>query len=163
MDRLLDLSENFVLSCGTVPIDIPRGLVLLLLHRPNGKYMLPKGRKNVGETLEAAAMRETTEESGFKCSLFKHQLHTNAQELVDSRHTEPIAIQQQIHQGVRKIIFWYVSEVDSCGQRMSGTQEDWKDFDVEWVAMADAPSRCSHADDGRIVEKALEAVRRPAS
>ena len=163
MNRLLDLSEDFVLSSGTVPIDIPRGLVLLLLNRSNGRYVLPKGRKNVGETMEAAAMRETTEESGFNCSLFKHQLHTNAQELIDSHHTEPIAIQQRIHRGVRKIIFWYVSEVDSCSQRMSDTQEDWEDFDVEWVRMSEAPSRCSYPDDGRIVEKALEAVHRPAS
>ena len=160
MDRQLDFSEDFVLSSGTVPIDISKGLVLLLYYRPKGEFMLPKGRKNVGETLEAAAMRETTEESGFKCSLFKHQLHTNAQELVDSYHTEPIAIQQRMNQDVRKIIFWYIAEVDSSSQRMSDTQEEGEDFDVEWVCIENAPSKCSFDDDRKILAKALEAVRR---
>ena len=62
MDQLLHLSDEFVLSSGTVPIDIHNGLVLLLYCRPKGEYMLPKGRKNVGETLEDAAIRETFED-----------------------------------------------------------------------------------------------------
>lgn len=158
MDRLLDSSYDFVLSSGTVPVDIPKGLVLLLYYRPKAEYMLPKGRKNVGETMEAAAIRETTEESGFDCHLYKHQLHTNAQELRDSHHTEPIAVQQRMNQGVRKIIFWYISEVDSCSQRVADTQEEGEEFDVEWMPMEDAPLKCSFDDDRRVVEIALEAV-----
>ena len=161
MDRLLDFSKDFVISCGTVPIDISRGLVLLLYYRPKGEYMLPKGRKNVGESLEAAAIRETMEESGFQCHLFKHQLCTNAQELSDPYHTEAIAVQQRMTQGVRKLIFWFISEVDSCSEQKSDTQEEGEQFDVEWVRMEDAPSKCSFVDDRRIVEKALEAVPRP--
>lgn len=163
MDRpggLLDVSDKFVLSSGTVPIDIPKGLVLLLYFRPKGEYILPKGRKNVGETLGAAAVREALEESGFECRLFNHQLPTKAQQLKDSHHIEPIAVQQRIHQGVRKIIFWYISEVDSSTLQMPDTQEEGEDFDVEWVRMDDAPSKCSFVEDGKIVEKALEAVPR---
>ncbi len=163
MDRLLDFSDDFVLSSGTVPIDIPKGLVLLLYNRPKGEYMLPKGRKNVGETLEAAAIRETTEESGFECHLFQHQLLTNAQETRDTRHTEPIAVQQRINEGIRKIILWYISEVDSCSRQMADTQEEGEEFDVIWVRMEDAPSRCSFVDDQKTVKKALEAVPRTPS
>lgn len=161
MDRLLDFSDDFVLSSGTVPIDISKGLILLLYYRPKGEYMLPKGRKNVGETLEAAAIRETAEESGFECRLFKHHLPTKAQQLAESQHTEPIAVQQRMNQGVRKIIFWYISEVDLCSRQVADTQEEGEEFDVEWVRMEAAPSKCSFADDRRIVEKALEAVPRP--
>ena len=161
MDRLLDFSNAFVISCGSVPIDVSRGLVLLLYYRPKGEYLLPKGRKNAGESLEAAAIRETMEESGYHCHLFKHQLHTNAQELGDSYHTEAIAVQQRMTQGVRKLIFWFISEVDSCSEQRLDTQEEGEDFDVEWVRMEDAPSKCSFVDDRRIVEKALEAVPRP--
>ena len=163
MDRLLDFSTNFVISYGSVPIDVSRGLVLLLYYPPKGEYMLPKGRKNVGESLEAAAMRETKEESGFECHLFKHQLHTNAQELNDAYHTEAIAVQQRITAGVRKLIFWFISEVDSRSEQMPDTQEEGEAFDVEWVRMEEAPSKCSFLDDRRIVEKALEAVPRPSS
>ena len=161
MDRILDFSEDFVLSSGTVPLDISKGLVLLLYYRPKGEYLLPKGRKNVGETLGAAAVRETTEESGFECRLFKHTLATNAQQLAEADHTEPVAVQQRVNQGVRKIIFWYVSEVDSCSQQKLDTQEEGEEFDVEWVRWEDAPLKCSFADDRKIVEKALEAIPRP--
>ena len=160
MDRLLDFSSDFVISCGSVPMDLSKGLVLLLYYRPKGEYMLSKGRKNAGESLEAAAIRETFEESGFRCHLFKHQLHTNAQ-LSDTYHTEAIAVQQRMTQGVRKLIFWFISEVDSSIEQKSDTQEEGEEFDVEWVRMEDAPSKCSFVDDRKIVEKALEAVPRP--
>ena len=163
MDRILDLSDDFVLSSGTVPLDISNRLVLLLYYRPKGEYMLPKGRKNVGETLEAAAVRETTEESGFECRLFRHGLSTNAQQLTEPKHTEPIAVQQRMNKGVRKIIFWYISEVDSHSHQKSDTQEEGEEFDVEWVRMEDAPSKCSFVDDRVIVQKALEALPHPAT
>ena len=162
MDRLLDFSEDFVLSSGTVPIDIARGLVLLLYYRPKGEYMLPKGRKNVGETLEDAAVRETTEETGFNCCLLEHTLATNAQERFYPYHTEPIAIQQRMNQDVRKIIFWYVAEVDSTSQSMHYTQEG-EEFDVVWLGLDDASSKCSFDDDRKILAKALEAVLRMPS
>ena len=160
MDRILDLSDTFVLSSGTVPLDISKGFVLLLFYRPKREYMLPKGRKNVGETLEAAAVRETTEESGFECRLFKHKLATNAQQLTEPEHSEPIAVQQRVSQAVRKIIFWYISEVNSGSQRRLDTQEEGEEFDVEWVPMEDATSKCSFVDDRKTVEKALEAIPR---
>ena len=161
MDRILDLSDDFVLSSGTVPIDISKGLVLLLFYRPKREYLLPKGRKNVAETLEAAALRETTEESGFECHLFKHKLSTNAEQLIASEHTEPIAVQQRVNDGVRKIIFWYISEVDSGSPQNLDAQEEGEEFDVVWVRLEDAPSKCSFVDDRKIVEKALEAIPRP--
>ena len=157
--QTVSLSEHFILSVGTVPIDIDKRLVLLLYYRPKNEYMLPKGRKNIGESLEAAAVRETKEESGFECRLVRHRLFSNAQGQVgDEGHTEPIAVQQRVVGGVRKFVFWYVAEVDFTAQRMTDTQEEGEDFDVEWVRIEDAVSKCSFVDEGRIVEKALEAV-----
>ena len=158
MSPLLDLSEAFALSSGTVPIDISKRLVLLLYYRPKGEYLLPKGRKNIGETLEDAAIRETTEESGFECTLFRHQAPKNAQEPKESHHTEPIAVQQRMNQGVRKIIFWYISEVDSCSLQKFDTQAEGEDFKVVWVPMENAAKRCSFLDDRRIVERVVEAA-----
>ena len=65
-----------------------------------------------------------------------------------------------MNHGVLKIIFWYISEVDSRSQPMTDTQEEEEEFDVVWVRMDEAPSRCSFVDDRKIVEKALEAVPR---
>ena len=72
------MSDKFVVSSGTIPIDTSKSLVLLLYYRPRGEYVLQRGRQNVGETLEAAAIRETMNESGFECQLFKNQLPTSA-------------------------------------------------------------------------------------
>lgn len=103
-DRRVDFSDGFSLSSGTVAIDCDRGLVLLLYHRSKREYLLPKGRKNVGETLQAAAERESWEESGYSCRLLRHSLPTRAPQPTKAPHTGPIAVQQRISQGIRKII-----------------------------------------------------------
>ena len=159
-NRLLDFSDHFVLSSGTVAIDCERDLVLCLYYRPKGEYMLPKGRKNVGESLQAAAQRETWEESGYTCRLLEHSLPTRTPQPPQMPHTEPIAIQQRSSVGIRKIIFWYVAQVDSSDRPTEDTQEEGEDFQVRWVCRKDAPSTMSFAEDGKIVEKALSAVPR---
>jgi 8-oxo-dGTP pyrophosphatase MutT (NUDIX family) len=65
MNRSLHLYESFVISCGTVTLDIDRSKVLVIYLRKTGEYYLPKGRKDVGEQLEATAVRETYEETGY--------------------------------------------------------------------------------------------------
>ena len=157
-DRFLDISNDFVLSSGTVPIDYSKHLILLLYHRPKGEYLLPKGRKNVGETLQAAAIRETTEESGYRCRLLEHHLPTRAPNLPSSLHTEPIAIQQRFHQGIRKIIFWYVALVDSSDPQIENTQEEGEDFESRWLPVEEAAATISFDEDRRIVETAIGAI-----
>lgn len=141
-----------------VAIDCTRDLVLLLYYRTKGEYLLPKGRKNVGETMEAAAERETWEESGYKCHLLRHSHPTRAPHPTNTPHTEPIAVQQRFSRGIRKIIFWYLAQVDSSDRQATETQEEGEDFEVHWVCRDDAPSTMSFAEDREIVEKALSAV-----
>jgi len=48
----------------------PGGVEILLVHRPKyDDWSLPKGKLDVGETSEAAALREVEEETGLRCSL----------------------------------------------------------------------------------------------
>ena len=157
-DRVLDFSDSFVLSSGTVPIDCSKGLVLILYYRPKGEYLLPKGRKNVGESLQDAAVRETTEESGYECHLLGHNLPIKAPYSATSPHTEPFAVQQRMSQGVRKIIFWYLAQVDSSDSPIGQTLEEGEDFEVRWVRKEVAPSTMSFVDDQKIVEMALSAL-----
>ena len=162
MDSVLDFSDEFVLSGGTVPIDIDKNLVLFLFNRPKKEYTLPKGRKNVGESLEAAAIRETFEETGFRCTLVDHDLPTRAPMSDSSIHTEPVAVQQRMHNGIRKLIFWYAARVDSTAQQLPDTQEEGEDFEATWASTEEAASRMSFTDDRMILEKALlatEAIR----
>jgi len=157
-DRRLDFSDLFVLSSGTVAIDSDKDLVLILYYRTKGEYLLPKGRKNVGESLQAAAERETWEESGYTCRLLQHNFPTRTPQPPRRPHTEPIAVQQRLTDGIRKIIFWYVAQADSSDQPTAQTQEEGEDFEVRWVCRKDAPSTMSFEEDRKIVEKALSAV-----
>ncbi|EEP80744.1 conserved hypothetical protein [Uncinocarpus reesii 1704] len=75
---MLHLSDTFVLSAGTVAIDLSKDLVLVLYSPRISKYFLPKGRKDIHESLHDAAIRETLEESGYHVQLLAHNLPTNA-------------------------------------------------------------------------------------
>ena len=110
---LRGLSSYFVLSSGTVSI-ISKSVVLVLYCRPAEEFLLPKSRTNAGKTIEAAAIREIMEESGYVCQLLEHNLPTQAPNLKPGRWTtEPIAVHQRVTKGIRKIIFWYLAQVDS--------------------------------------------------
>lgn len=157
--KILDLGEDFVLGSGTVCIDPDKGLMLLLFYRAKNEYLLPKGRKDRGEDLEATATRETFEESGFPCQLTKHKLATNAPDTTGDRdlHREPIAVQQRMKDGARKIILWYVSQADSSGYWTAGTQEEGEDFETRWLPIQEALKTLSFLDDRKIAARAVDA------
>ncbi|KAJ6443922.1 NUDIX hydrolase domain-containingprotein [Purpureocillium lavendulum] len=58
-------SQNLMISCGCVPVDPRRRRVAILYDPHTGITQLPKGRKNIGEDVAAAALRETREETGL--------------------------------------------------------------------------------------------------
>lgn len=59
-------SQRVTISCGTVCLDFEQSptKVIIIYNKKLDIYQLPKGRKNIGEGLEDAAMRETWEETG---------------------------------------------------------------------------------------------------
>ncbi|PGH16454.1 hypothetical protein AJ79_01785 [Helicocarpus griseus UAMH5409] len=155
----LYFSDEFVISCGTVSIDLSKNLALLLYCRLRKQYHLPKGRKNVGESLEDAAVRETFEESGHRCRILPHTFVTLAPEYkVSQAHTEPLAVQQRRNWGPHRLIFWYLAEADSTETPAMGTQEAWEDFESQWVSMDEAAPKLAREEDQRIVARAVEAV-----
>lgn len=155
---LLNLSDTFFLSSGTIPIDPLKSLVLLLLYRPKGAFLLPHGRKPMDEALETTAMRETMEKTGYECQLLQHK-HVNRAATPEPslQQIEPIAIQQKLRKGIRKIIFWYVAQVDSSNACISGTQEGGEDFTVCWVGMSLASAMMAFAEEKEIVARAVDA------
>ncbi|KAF2233593.1 hypothetical protein EV356DRAFT_567850 [Viridothelium virens] len=164
-DRQLHFSETFVISCGTVTIDIHTAKVLLIQWRRTGEYFLPKGRKDIGESLEETAMRETYEETGIPVQLLPIKMQTLAtvstrigvsQEV--ERISEPIAVAQRVSEGKLKIIFWYVAQGDSNRARVEGTQQENEEFDTIWVAVDKVASTLSFEDDRRIATRALNLI-----
>ena len=54
------------IGCGGVIIDTQYNEILLIRGRNSQKWGLPKGRKNMNETLEECASREIWEETGLR-------------------------------------------------------------------------------------------------
>nr|CEG05439.1 unnamed protein product [Fusarium clavum]CEG05939.1 unnamed protein product [Fusarium clavum] len=162
MERSLFFSDQFAISCGTVTIDVRESKVLLIRMRKNGEYLLHKGRKDVGESLEATALRETYEETGIKAQLLPVAIDSQATSTQGQDRpkaiTEPIAVSQRMTQGGLKIIFWYVGVADSTIPPVEGTQQENESFQTVWVKFDEVESIISWEDDRRIAMKAVVAV-----
>ncbi|KAH8691961.1 NUDIX hydrolase domain-like protein [Talaromyces proteolyticus] len=180
-DRILTFSDCFVISCGTVCLDLNQRAVLILRHRGKNQFYFPKGRKNRGETLEDAAVRETYEESGYPCQLLQHNcLSTKApcpnqdkrslDSLLDKNvgeknelHTEPFAVQQWVYQdGVRKLIFWFLATADSLQPPHENTQDEGEEkdnFEAHWINIEGALAMLTFEDDRELIRKALEVLK----
>lgn len=155
---LLNLSDTFVLGSGTVSIDPSKKLVLLLLYRPKAAFLLPKSQKHTDEALEAAAMRATKEKTGYECHLLKHKYPTQgANPGCSLQYTAPIAIQQKLRQGIRRLVFWYVAQVNSSDTCISDTQEGGEDFVVCWVGINIASAMMAFEEERKIVASAVDA------
>ncbi|KAF8742617.1 hypothetical protein AX14_003249 [Amanita brunnescens Koide BX004] len=167
MNRSLHLSESFVISCGTVTLDIDQSKVLVIYLRKTGEYCLPKGRKNVGEQLEAASVRETYEETGYNVELLPLQLTTlatlpghDSRFTITGGTTEPVAVTQRTNQGVLKIIFWYAARGDSSAIRqMNTTDQVDEDFDAVWCPMDEVVQLLTFQDDKTIAARVIETAR----
>lgn len=167
MERSLFFSDQFAISCGTVTIDLKKAKVLLIRMRKNGEYMLPKGRKDFGESLEATALRETYEETGVKAQLFPVTIDSQATSPQGQDRpkaiTEPIAVSQRMTKGGLKIIFWYVGMADSTIPPVEGMQKEDEDFEAVWKRFDEVEAVVSWEDDRRIAMKAIVAVLRGRS
>ncbi|KAI8675356.1 Nudix hydrolase domain-containing protein [Fusarium keratoplasticum] len=166
--KSLHFSNQFVISCGTVSLDVERSKVLLIRWRRTGEYSLPKGRKDIDEPLEETALRETFEETGIRVQLLPVSIDSLAT-LPSSVKTEdrpkaviePIAVTQRTtRQGILKIIFWYVATADSTTVPEEGTQQENEDFDTIWADFDNVGSTLSFDDDRSIAEAAIAAIRR---
>ncbi|KAK4063521.1 uncharacterized protein Triagg1_9398 [Trichoderma aggressivum f. europaeum] len=169
-DKSLHFSDRFAISCGTVTIDITASKVLLIFWRKTGEYFLPKGRKDVGETLEETALRETFEETGMHAKLLPVAIDTLAtipSSLDVSAHpksvTEPIAVAQRVTKGTLKIIFWFVASGDSTAAPEDRPQQENEDFDTHWVSFDQVDSTLSFDDDRRIARAGINAVQAGAA
>lgn len=134
------LSEAFVISCGTITLDVLERKVLLIRWKNNGEIFLPKGRKNIGESLEDAAIRETYEETGFQVAIAPLRVPTLAtpgtavDEQVDGLNTEPIAFTSvsqtttysSLYSGSlqRETQLWHLSQEHRTKERTL-TQSGW--------------------------------------
>lgn len=108
-------------------------LEICILHDiKRNRWLLPKGRQDVGEDLRSTAVRETYEESGWCCTLLPLYIPTRATEPGVGRApdaavlrwcTEAIAL-STFDRGAKgvKLVYWYVTRVFDDVVKEEGTQ-----------------------------------------
>ncbi|KIK98323.1 hypothetical protein PAXRUDRAFT_823967 [Paxillus rubicundulus Ve08.2h10] len=169
---LVHFSEAFVICAGSVLLrkDPQRKeWQICILHSPKAEvYVLPKGRKDCGESIEVTATRETFEETGYDCKLLPCTMTTRAPlphvNMVDAPHvvegaTEPFAFTvRNLGEKGTKIIWWYLT-IATGEVKRQGTQTNSEDFHSEFVEAGKALKKLTFQDDQEVVRKALKLVR----
>ncbi|KAI0783087.1 hypothetical protein C8Q75DRAFT_726623 [Abortiporus biennis] len=125
-------SNDFMLGAGMVIIQPSTGKVVCCWDDHMKYWFLPKGRKDVGESLETAAKREAYEESGYRVEFLPLLTPTNAplppgsQRTHNDPNTEPIYMSNMSWPPRRRFMdqppragqdggvyftFWYVGQI----------------------------------------------------
>ena len=95
--------------------------ILMIFRR--GKWDMPKGKLDEGESLEECAVREVEEETGLR----NIQLGTH---LITTYHT--------YHEGTKKVLkesYWYTMRIEEEQPLIPQTEEDI--HEIKWVKMED--------------------------
>jgi 8-oxo-dGTP diphosphatase len=105
---------------------------VLLVHRPKyDDWTFPKGKLDVGESDEEAAVREVEEETGFRCSL--------GRELPSTSYTDS--------RGRPKIVRYWQMQAE--GGEFAPTQEV---DEIAWLSAEDAAERLTYDRDRKLLE-----------
>ncbi|KAI0050976.1 hypothetical protein FA95DRAFT_1555017 [Auriscalpium vulgare] len=166
------VAEDFLICGGSIlfrnvpPSPAPLE-VCLLLHGKRNEWLLPKGRKDRGEALPAAAVRETYEETGFPCALLPVTMPTRAplpgaqtKDAVDVVHgcSEPFMMTlRHVADANVKLIWWYVTV--QTGEKVAGTQTAVEDYTSEFMSVDEAIRRAAFQSDRDVIARAAQLVR----
>ncbi|EXL60596.1 hypothetical protein FOCG_03428 [Fusarium oxysporum f. sp. radicis-lycopersici 26381] len=159
-------SENFVESAGTILLRLSTHEICILHDIKRNEYILPKGRRNVGESRGDTAIRETTEETGISCRLLPINMKSR---LCPSEETdvpdearvfkdvcEPISVQmRRIGEHEMKLIWWYVAAVNE--NKTIGKCEN--EFEVEWYGYEEVLEKLTFQNDRELVARAIKLVQ----
>ena len=174
-------SDEFVTSAGGVLFCIKPGhpLEICLIHlQRKDEWLLPKGRKDRGESVEQTAFREVYEETGWKAVPFPATMYTRATvpdvegskleqpyqpHLVSALSTEPfaISIRRAADNRSTKLIHWFIFAVaDPEGEQTHGTQMEGEGIDKAiFLEASQAIDTLSFHEDRELARGALEIVR----
>lgn len=163
-------SPNFVITAGCVLFRrTPQGLqVCLLFHQMKKQWLLAKGRKDRGESIENAALRETFEETGYPCQFMSglnmwtrapppgSQEKDMAALMTDA--TEPFAVTMRTVEPTNvKFTWWYIAE-STGAPKQEGTQTESECFLSEFMGVEAALQKLTFATDREVVVKAISII-----
>lgn len=120
--------------------------VALIKTESEGRWQLPKGIIDPGETPEQAALREVREEAGISCEII-NKVDVIDYWFVNKRSHDP----ERIHKFVHFFLMRY----------LSGDISDHDDevFEARWVHFDDAISMLSFEAERCLLRKALKGLK----
>lgn len=164
-------SEQLVESAGAIVFRLSTQEICLIHLLPRDEYLLPKGRRNVGESRAEAALREVREETGYCCHLLPVTMKSRAPPSVEvepfgdvlrthTNVTEPFSLQIR-HldaEGDVKLIWWFIAAVDEDKAPNEDRPGEEK-FNVEFYAYEEAVKKLTFKMDQDMVQRAIDAVK----
>jgi len=149
------LAPCFVTSCGVVIFHEDRKKVICISNRSRKRYHFPKGKIEPGETLEAAALREAFEETGFVATLLGDEAGVVRPIAMTVQHLHPNHPQRpKGSPSIQKVVYWFCGTWDGK-ERVLGTQLSYEDYEVHQLTISDAMQRLT-PDAAQILGKAVE-------
>ncbi|KAK4570257.1 hypothetical protein LTR86_002337 [Recurvomyces mirabilis] len=154
-------AQNFTESCGAIAITKSTRQICLIGQqgRYGYDYLLPKGRRNVGEDRTFAAVREVQEETGYTCHLLDVKLETRAPPAgIDTfgpfdheEKGEPFMMTvRRTGPGQVKVIWWYIGAIDESAAKARGEEV----YEAVLVTFEEALRMITYEDDRRVVREA---------
>ncbi|KAJ4298609.1 hypothetical protein N0V88_003639 [Collariella sp. IMI 366227] len=167
------------MSCGTVTIDPQRAKVLIIWNNRLKLYQLPKGRRNLNESMLDAALRETYEETGLHVTPLRLDISTRAtlpvtQRLDTSKKPPNITVGHPSYEYVgaysypdpqseteaMKIVYFFAATADCDANGDRDAQEKWEKLDAKWIPLSEASSTLRFGAEIQMVLQTVEDMKK---
>ncbi|KAF3479565.1 uncharacterized protein GIQ15_06541 [Arthroderma uncinatum] len=158
-------SEEFVESCGAILFNLQQPVRVCLIRHGN-EWLLAKGRRNVGETRQEAALREVKEETGYDCCVYPVGMSTRAPPaagLLDHHHisdqaryhhnlSEPfmLTVREIDGRSSAKLIWWYIAVAAGDGPAAEA------DYTADFFTLNEAIQKLTFRSDREVLERAIQ-------
>ena len=164
-------SEEFVESAGAIIFNIAESEICLVRHREHHEWLLPKGRRNCGESRHDAALREVREETGYHCRLLPVTMKTRAPPSIEVTESpdevrefddlvEPFSLTiRRLGEHNLKLIWWYIAVVNDSFYGVHGIRSEEEKFQVQFFSYDEAVEVLTYDLDKSIVRKAVNLVK----
>jgi len=145
-----------------VVIQPSTGKIVLLYESEDKVWFLPKGRKDVGETLEQTALRETYEESGYRVNFLPLYTQSRAPQPggksnLLSRNTEPIYVTTASWKRGEYLSFYYVGQIpDDAVPEENTRMPDEQTYVTHLLSIEEAYERLRYSSEFTVVQYAWE-------
>ncbi|KAH7009477.1 NUDIX hydrolase domain-like protein [Macrophomina phaseolina] len=161
-------AEGFVESAGVVIFTEALDRTCLLHYRERDEWLLPKGRRNCGESRHEAALREAKEETGYSCRLLPVTMSTRAppageqdtalpDEARPQTHlTDPFSLTLRDLGGGRglKLVWWFVAVASETDPPSAAEAA----YTPRFFSCREALERLTFASDRQTLQRAIDIV-----